>query len=397
MSILRGEGVHKPGMIALDIRTLFFVATLATVLSAAALAVLWRTHPTEPSGRYWAAGAALASTGFLLIWLRGIVPSFVSIALANALLAAGYGVLLLAVERFTGRALHPWPIAACVLVVFVTFLVFDRGSTDLNARIVIISAVTGAMALWCVRLLSVDVPPGMELTQGVMAVVFALQAVAFLLRGLLVLLDPGATGHLFDPSTVSAAVGVDVIISAFGLAFGATAMVTRRLHLHLDHLASHDPLTGLPNRHAVVEAAARETARSARLGYPLSVLLLDIDHFKPVNDTHGHDAGDAVLRAFAVAAASGLRRDDVLGRYGGEEFLALLPNADREAALAVGERIRAAVGAMTVDHAGRTITVTVSIGVAEVPPRGGVWNDIMRAADAALYEAKRGGRDRVAG
>jgi diguanylate cyclase (GGDEF)-like protein len=230
-----------------------------------------------------------------------------------------------------------------------------------------------------------------------MAAVFALQGVTFLSRGVMTLLGPGAVSNLFDPNAVNAAVGINVIISSIGLAFGAGAMVTRRLHLHLDHMASHDPLTGLLNRHAVVEAADREMARSVRHGYPLSVLLLDIDHFKQVNDTHGHDAGDAVLRTFAATVLGALRRDDVLGRYGGEEFLALLPNSGREAALAVAERIRAAVGAMTVDHGGHTIAVTVSIGVAEVAGGDGAWSHVMQAADTALYAAKRGGRNRVAG
>lgn len=384
-------------MIELDIRTLFFVSTLTSVLMAAAMIVLWRTHPTEPSGRYWAAGSVLAATGFLLVWLRGVIPPFFSIPLANALLTSGYGVVLLAVERFTGRTVNPWPVVAAVLTVFVAYLYLDDETADLGARVIIISVITGVMALWCVRLLTVDIPPGMGLTQGVMAVVFALQGIAFLLRGLLTLLGPGAADSLFASNTLNAVISVNVIISTIGLAFGATAMVTRRLYLHLAHVASHDPLTGLMNRHAVVEAGAREMARSLRHAYPLSVLLLDIDHFKRVNDTHGHDAGDAVLRAFAMAVLAALRRDDVLGRYGGEEFLALLPGSDRDAARTVAERVRAAIGAMTVGHGGQAIAVTVSIGIAEIKGPDASWDDTMQAADAALYEAKRSGRNRVVG
>lgn len=386
-----------PAMIDVDIRTLFFVATLTTVLMAGAMVVLWRTHPTEPGGRYWAIGGALAATGFLFIWLRGAVPPFFSIPLANTLLAGGYGLVLLGVGRFAGRTVSPWPIVAAVAGVFAACLYFADEAADVNARVVVISTVVGVMALWCARRLTMDIPPGMGLTQGMTAAVFALQGFPLLLRAVMTFLGPAAVGHVFAPNTIHAVVYVNTIISSIGLTFGATAMVTRRLYLHLDHVASHDPLTGLLNRHAVVQAAAREMARSARHAYPLSVLLLDIDHFKRVNDTYGHNAGDAVLRAFATAVLTALRRDDVLGRYGGEEFLALLPNSDRQAALAVAERTRAAISAMAVSYGGRTIAITTSIGVAEIAGHDASWDDAMRAVDTALYEAKRAGRDRVVG
>lgn len=382
-------------MIELDIRTLFFVATVTTVFMAIAMVVLWRTIPGERACRYWAAGAALTAAGFLLVWLRGVIPDIFSVILANALFVAGYGLVVIGVNVFMGEAARFGWLAAVVIGMFVSALYFTYGVSDVGARIVVVSTLTGGMALWCAGRLAVGAPPGMRLTQGLTAAVFVLHGVPLLVRAWVTYVG-GTTGGLFAPSVLHAVVFVDLTLAAIGLAFGFAAMTTRRLHLHLEKLASHDPLTGLLNRHALDAAIEREMARSARHLYPLSVLVMDLDHFKRINDTFGHDAGDAVLKAFAQAAAAALRRDDVLGRQGGEEFLALLPGSGHASALVVAERIRAAVAATSLLHDGRTVGVTVSIGVATARDSGS-WEPALRAADAALYEAKRTGRNRVVG
>jgi len=382
-------------MIELDIRTLFFVATVTTVFMAVAMAVLWRTIPGERACRYWAAGAALTATGFLLVWLRGVIPDIFSVVLANAVFVAGYGLVVGGVNVFTGRPGRLGWMAGATVGMFLAALYFTYGAPDVGARIVVISALTGGLALWCAGRLVVGAPPGMRLTQGLTAAVFVLHGVPLLVRAWVTYVG-GTTGGLFAPSVLHAVVFVDLTLAAIGLAFGFATMTTRRLHLHLEKLASHDPLTGLLNRHALDAAIEREMARSARHLYPLSVLVMDLDHFKRVNDTYGHDAGDAVLKAFAQAAAETLRRDDVLGRQGGEEFLALLPGSGLASALMVAERIRAAVAAISLLHDGRAVGVTVSIGVATATDSGS-WEPALRAADAALYEAKRSGRNRVVG
>ncbi|HTN52482.1 MAG TPA: diguanylate cyclase [Anaeromyxobacter sp.] len=161
-------------------------------------------------------------------------------------------------------------------------------------------------------------------------------------------------------------------------------------------LARRDPLTGLANRRALAEALSRELARARRAGTALAVAVLDVDRFKQVNDAHGHPAGDAVLAAVAARASAALREGDLLGRLGGEEFLALLPGADLAAALAAGERLRKAVAAAPVQAGAAGIAVTVSVGCAALG-RDEDGAALLARADARLYEAKRAGRDRVAG
>jgi two-component system cell cycle response regulator len=156
-----------------------------------------------------------------------------------------------------------------------------------------------------------------------------------------------------------------------------------------------DALTGLPNRRAFEEDLAREVARAARTGAPLSVIALDVDRFKAVNDAHGHAAGDAVLRAVAVRTGGAIRAGDLLARVGGEEFAILLPGADLARAAEAAERVRAALAAVPVEAAGRALPVTASFGCAALAP-GEAPEALLARADGRLYEAKREGRNRVA-
>jgi diguanylate cyclase (GGDEF)-like protein len=158
-------------------------------------------------------------------------------------------------------------------------------------------------------------------------------------------------------------------------------------------LATVDPLTGVLNRRALMETAAREMARSARTGRPPAVIAADIDRFKAVNDAFGHDGGDAVLRGFAETVRGCLRETDAFGRIGGEEFVAILPETGAQGALLVAERLRRAVAAGR--YGERGIAVTVSLGVAIAAPADASVEAVITRADRALYEAKRAGRDRV--
>jgi diguanylate cyclase (GGDEF)-like protein len=156
--------------------------------------------------------------------------------------------------------------------------------------------------------------------------------------------------------------------------------------------AATDGLTGLPNRRAVQDTLKRMAAQSARTVSPLAALLLDLDHFKNINDTLGHDSGDEALAAVGVALRNAVRDSDFVGRYGGEEFLLLLPSTDKDAALEVAESVRQAIARIHMPNVDR---VTASIGVAVLPDDAGDAPTLLRSADRALYSAKKNGRNRI--
>lgn len=165
----------------------------------------------------------------------------------------------------------------------------------------------------------------------------------------------------------------------------------------MQRLASEDGLTGLMNRRALIEALQREVERCRRMGSALSVVMIDLDHFKDVNDRHGHAMGDAVLRGVAATLRSGIRAVDIAGRYGGEELCLVLPDTSAAGAATVAESLRAAVAAQPYEDGGQSVSITASFGVATFDKDGTNSADqLLRAADEALYRAKTSGRNRVA-
>ena len=192
----------------------------------------------------------------------------------------------------------------------------------------------------------------------------------------------GALGYLTDPTDL------DLL--------RARARTLLELKQYLDscqEAAFTDHLTGLANRRRFERQLEREVARTERYGRPFCLLLVDIDNFKHVNDTNGHDAGDEALRRVANVIQSGTRGIDTGARIGGDEFAVILPETSLERGLEVAERLRSAIAALEADPAQR---VTASLGVAELPACAHTGDELRAAADAALYEAKRGGRNRSA-
>jgi diguanylate cyclase (GGDEF)-like protein len=173
------------------------------------------------------------------------------------------------------------------------------------------------------------------------------------------------------------------------------ALQTLELESQLLKSARHDSLTGVCNRAYLFEQAENAVALARRHRRPLAVAMLDIDHFKRVNDTYGHAVGDSVIRALAETCMAELRTIDRFGRIGGEEFVCVMPETDQAEALQCAERLRKRIGALAVETAAGPVGFSVSIGVAMLRPDCDNWPQLLQAADCALYGAKGAGRDRV--
>ncbi|MCP4044149.1 MAG: sensor domain-containing diguanylate cyclase [Gammaproteobacteria bacterium] len=170
----------------------------------------------------------------------------------------------------------------------------------------------------------------------------------------------------------------------------------KRMEDELHYLAAHDPLTGLHNRNVLEKQLGDEIRRAIRYKHTLSVFMVDIDHFKPINDTHGHQTGDTVLRSFAKVLDSSIRQTDYAARYGGEEFVVILPETPLAKAKELAERLRSQVA----DHpfpieSDKEVNLTASIGIATFPEYAQSWQDLLEVADSAMYAAKKAGRNQV--
>ena len=165
---------------------------------------------------------------------------------------------------------------------------------------------------------------------------------------------------------------------------------------HVESLAITDPLTGIFNRRRFTDVLRREVALARRYKNSLALLMLDLDHFKMINDRFGHDAGDDVLRSVAAALTSGLREVDLAARYGGEEFAVVLPQTSKANAAIVARRIAAQVGNLVHSFQGENVSLTASIGIADITDlKVADADNLVKAADLALYEAKRAGRNKI--
>lgn len=221
-------------------------------------------------------------------------------------------------------------------------------------------------------------------------------AVAYLLPSLVLLLNYKARNLPFYTSNLLFVLVLSVISGyLLSMRINRYRMSAFRAQLNLESQAKSDPLTGIANRRAFIDAARAEIARAGRAATPAAVLMLDIDHFKVINDRHGHELGDALLVAFTQRIQAALRPYDHFARFGGEEFVVMLPDTAACDAAALADRLRRAIS----DHAfavnGQTVVMTMSVGVAEVSPGNAPLDDALRRADAAMYAAKKRGRNRV--
>lgn len=228
-------------------------------------------------------------------------------------------------------------------------------------------------------------------------------AVFNLIRSVIVLVV-GTPVRLEQPNPLQVTAAIVYLGVAIGLGFGVFWMEGHQIRLKLEQLANIDPLTGIHNRRSFIALCEQELLKTSRSGEVFSLMMFDLDHFKEINDRYGHRTGDAVLCAVVEKLRNSVRNIDIVGRWGGEEFVALLPKADAEAAMIVAHRLRYHVDSIALPSprshnasARHDITITVSIGVATYFGHDATITilDLLHQCDSAMYQAKADGRDRI--
>lgn len=335
--------------------------------------------------RLWCGGVALTGPGLALVGAEAPSAGDGAAAVAHALLLAGAGLQVAALARLLGGWLWPWALALPVVAVLALM-----GLADLGEGWGVLLTLLGAhLAVAGQALLAMQAGR----REGRLPTLRWLFAAS--LMGILLLLAWPLSLALSAPTVGWALARTGWLAWPVLGSVGVLLVCHDLQRVALELRATLDGLTGVWNRRSFLEQSARALAHDRRQRQPSALLMIDIDHFKQVNDTYGHEAGDAVLRELCERIRSLLRAEDVPGRVGGEEFAVLLPGTPEEGAVLVAERIRETVAASNFLCAGEEIPVRVSIGVAERVPGEADVAPLLQRADAAMYAAKRAGRDCV--
>ena len=378
----------------LDIRTLIFNLLLFALVFAVGMFLVQRSQPRLRGLRWWAGANAVGGTGFLLLTLRGSIPDFLSIVVANDLLLLALCFFREGFTRFRGlpRSL-PWLSPLLIAILTLLLLHYTYLVPSVAARIVAVTLITAIPAAMTAWQLARDTPQRLRSSHWFTAAGFAQAAAVSVARAIHALFYPPA--DLMTAGPLQALAFLSIFILLVMASFGCVWMITAHLAEELEGQARTDPLTGAMNRLALDEALPREIARADRGGRPLSLLMFDLDHFKQLNDRLGHQAGDAALKAVAAATLHGLRSGDMLVRFGGEEFVAVLPDTGKARAVETAERLRRRVEALNIGKGDGSV-LTASYGVSTFPADGDDPDSLVGSADALLYAAKEAGRNRVA-
>lgn len=377
----------------LDIPTVFVLFILNSLLIAALLGVSFRGRRTAATD-LWIASLLMQSITWVLFLLRGKLPEMITVVLASGMLSLSWAMLTEAFCRMLGIPVKRyWVYLPPVLTFVVMWWNLDSVAHRNIAAGLVFSAQYLAIATLIIT--RTDKWQALRTFIGMTAIVMAIM---YLARVGVAFRNPEAITVLTVASPLQTATFLVGDAARLAFTFGFLLLIEAQRSDELKRLSVIDPLTGAYNRRTFMEMAEREMARVRRNRLSLGLMFLDIDHFKSVNDTHGHVAGDVVLRQITEVAERCLRQHDVFARYGGEEFCVLLPDTELAGAQVLAERMRGEIeNCALLLPGGEPLRITASIGVSAISAgMDAVELDILIAqADRALYRAKELGRNRI--
>jgi diguanylate cyclase (GGDEF)-like protein len=381
----------------MDIKTLVLALALGNLSLCAALFFFEqesRRGGQPAAGQStWALAKQFQALAWGLLYLRGALPDFLTIPFANALLLAGFALDASALWEQAGRRVwrrYLLPALGVAIGLFTGAWLMDVPAAG---RIAIASLAVGLFFVAGAAALGRGWSAGTLLRRYLVLAMLAL-ALAVMARGLLTALLPQGAGWV-SPALIQGVGIVALYLMMVSGAFGYLLLGREKLQGELARLEVVDPLTDVPNRRGFYQTLTPWIALARRPGMPTSLIILNLDHFKRVNDNYGHPVGDLVLKAMVDVCKKQLRDSDMMGRLGGAEFAIQLPRTSLEDALMVAERIRNAVAVVPVKAEKAVINMTASLGVTTIRAEDTTVS-LFKRADEALQAAKQGGRNRVA-
>ncbi|MCJ7545249.1 MAG: GGDEF domain-containing protein [Deltaproteobacteria bacterium] len=385
-----------------DTRTIVIILMGVTVVLGVTMNLIRLTRKTYPGFGLWTAGTTTYTFGFLFLALRNIISDIFSIVLAGVFILSAALCFWEGTRRFRGKEVRKTLIVLLIAGYAVFQSYFTFVNNDIGVRIITYSLLAAviycaiALELFQVRL------PALRASSWFTGSLFALYGIFMVFRGLLTELLP-PLHDLLEPNMLQAMTFLLGIFFGIAWTFGFVMLNSERLEADLkgaqdklQKMATTDFLTGIANSRLFSETGEREVQRADRYKRPLALLMIDLDHFKKVNDKYGHAIGDKILVAFAGICKKCLRKADIFGRLGGEEFAILLPETDINGGSKFAERLRAIVEKSKIKVESKPFHITVSIGVTELQPDDDQIDAALRRADDTMYEAKKRGRNQVA-
>ncbi len=377
-------------MSLIDPRTAMLLAGVMSGLMSLVLYALKRNYPVSIKGLgEWSAALLMLFIGGLLVSARGTLPDFITISVSAFLLWSGLYLAYVGSQRFFGVAPRPRPWLALITGVLLIQIWFNLVEPNYHVRMVLTTLMTSCLAGVHAHLIIKQRPVTFARALAIGVLLFLTTIQLMRLAGSYTFSFP-RDSEFFDASTLNLIYITGFTFSVLLFSISTLLMAAERLHAELEHLATHDSLTQALTRRQMDQACRDELERCRRHGRSMALLMMDLDHFKAVNDSYGHQAGDRVLVNFVTQVNTLLRQPDQLGRFGGEEFMLLLPETSLEEAILVAERIRATCA---VDD--QAPSCTVSIGVTTNRRDTDTVDTLLARADAAMYRAKANGRNRV--
>jgi diguanylate cyclase (GGDEF)-like protein len=377
----------------LDVNTLFMVTIYVEAILGLLLLFAWVQNTAIQAVAWWGFAHLIRAASVVLFGMYGSAPDLISIDLANALLFTSFAVTWTGSRVFDDRPVEPvYLVTGAVLWLLVCRLPVLADAVETRALIAtgIITTYTWLTAyeFWRGR---------SEPLVSRWPAIFMLFAhgALFLLRTPLAAMLPWSPSNHLLGSVWLTVLSFEALLFTISIAFILLAMAKERTELRHRTAAMVDPLTGIANRRSFLQDAAQLAKRHTANPRPTAVLLIDLDHFKSINDRFGHALGDRALEIFAEAARQSVRSSDLVGRLGGEEFAAVLVNTSQDKAVAVAERIRASFAQAALEVDSRPVGATVSIGLVHCQDAVLDVPELLAQADQALYFAKEHGRNRV--
>jgi len=379
---------------SLDVNTLFMVTIYVEAILGLLLLFVWVQNTAIQAVAWWGFAHLIRAGSIVLFGMYGSAPDLITIDLANALLFTSFAVTWTGARVFDGRPAEPvYLVTGAVLWLLICRLpVLADDAIDIRSMIA-----TGIITTY-IWLTAYEFWRGRsEALVSRWPAIFMLfvHGSLFLLRTPLIAMLPWSVTNRVYGSVWLTVLSFEALLFTISIAFILLAMAKERTELRHRTAAMVDPLTGIANRRSFMQDAAQLAKRHTAHPRPTAVLLVDLDHFKSINDRFGHALGDRALEVFAFTARQSVRSTDLLGRLGGEEFAAVLADTSRDKAMMVAERIRASFAQAALEVDNRPVGATVSIGLVHCQDPVLDVHELLAQADQALYCAKENGRNRV--